>query len=261
MASLVGVGPRDAVCKPNFFNEDGTEKTALDRVVDLNKKADGAFRSLQLLEKITRVIVLILQRLGSDMAKFFEGLAGKLSLAWAMLTIPRLPEVTKKAGLAIVEWIRCSAGALDQRRDSTQKVHDVADAAATWGYAGALVAGSAALERVARVPDLLSGVTDMAMAAEDWSLAKRHVEVIQAQPNSNRDLHNLFVDTMRHALIRLVKAICSVVSGVLGLWVLAFGGPALPAAGLLAISLASTIAALSAHFFKETRPIVEFFKK
>jgi hypothetical protein len=60
----------------------------------------------------------------------------------------------------------------------------------------------------------------------------------------------------------VVKSVASVASGVLGLLVLAFGGPVLPAWALLALSLTSTVAAVTNHFFKETRTQekVEFFK-
>lgn len=252
-----------AIPNPSLLNKDGTKKSALDHVVEYTKTANGAFRCLQFLERVTKAVVLVLKEMGSSMVAFFEKLAGGFGLAWAMLTIPRLPEVTKAAKKAIVEWITPPREApVDGKRDKVEKLHQIADVAAAWGYAGSLVAGSMAIKNMADVPNLISDVTDLQMAAQDWRLSKEHVKIIDAQDPNEGPVHDRFVYTMRLALIKMVKAISSVVSGVLGLMVLALGGPVLPAAVLLGISLISTISAVSAHFFQETMPFekVDFFK-
>lgn len=238
-------------------------KSNLDHVIDFFKSSNGAFRCLQFLERVTKVAVLVLKEMGSSMVGFFDDLAGKFGLAWQMLTIPRLPEVTKKAKDAVAEWLNPPAVApLDAKRDKVEKVHDLADAAAAWGYAGSLVAGSISIKNTADVFNLVADVTDLQMAAQDWWLSKKHLEIIDVQNPDNAPVHNRFVDTMRWALIKMVKAISSVVSGVIGLMVLALGAPILPVPVLVALGMIATTAAISAHFFKEKSPfeMVDYFK-
>lgn len=248
---------------PATKNKDGTEKSTLDHMVTWLKETGGAFRELQLFERVCRAASMVLKEMGSTMSDFFADLGSKLSLAWAMLTIPRIPSVTQTAWKAIVDWGAPAVGPVTSAsRDVIQKVHDIAEAMAAWGYGLSLVLGDSTLKTVADVPDLVSNVTDLSMASEDYSLAKQHLEYINTNHADQGALQERFMDTMREALIRIVKSVASVASGVLGLLVLAFGGPVLPAAVLLALGLTSTIAAVTNHFFKETRTQekVEFFK-
>ena len=99
----------------------------------------------------------------------------------------------------------------------------------------------------------------MVGAAEDYGTAGKYLEQIDANQAA---LKERFADTQKEALLRLVKSVASVVSGALGLLVLAFGGPILPAAALLVISLTSTIFAMTSYFYKETRnyDLVKFFE-
>jgi hypothetical protein len=255
----------EAVSNPNLLNKDGTKKSTLDHVIEFCKSANGAFRVLQFLERVTKIAILVLKEMGSSMVKFCEDLAGKLGVAWGMMGIARLPDVSKKAWNAVTEWINPPALApVDANRDKIEKLHDIADATAAWGYAGSLVAGNIALKNMADIPNLVADVTDLQTSTQDWYLAKKHVEAIDTQPRNmgNDAIHNLFASKMQYSLIAMIKAISSVVGGVLGLLVLAMGGPILPAAILVAISMTSTISAIAKHFFEETREykMPDFFK-
>lgn len=252
-----------AIPNPSLKNKDGSPRSTWDHIVEYTKSANGAFRCLQFLERVTKLAVLVLKEMGSAMVGFFEDLAGKFGLAWAMLTLPRLPEVTKNAKKAICDWSKTPEGpATNATRDKIQKIHDIADATAAWGYAGSLLANNPAIKNMADIPNLVSDMTDLSMAAEDWSLAREHLKHVQAQGTANAPIQERFIDKMRESMLKMVKAVASVVSGVLGLLVLAFGGPVLPAIVLIAIGLTATVAAMTAHFFKETRTsdMVDFHK-
>jgi hypothetical protein len=238
-------------------------RSGWDHVIEYLKTSNGAFRMLQLFERVAKACSQVLQEMGSAMSVFFDDVASKCGLAWAALTLPRLPDVTKKAWEAISKWSEpCEGVAANSTRGILQKIHDVADAMAAWGYGLSLIFSSSALKNAADVPNFVGDVTDLSMATEDYSLAKKYLEFIPTNTPNSTKVHNRFVDTMREALLRIIKAVASVVSGAFGLLVLAFGGPVLPGAALLAISLTSTIAAMSAHFFKETmeHEKVDFFK-
>ncbi len=179
-----------------------------------------------------------------------------------MLTIPRLPSVTKTAWEAIANPKPDQGPAANATRGITQRIHDVADGAAAWGYGLSLLFNSSALKNAADVPNFVGDLTDLSMASEDYTLAKKHLEYINTNATNNAGLQTRFMETMREALLRVVKAVSSVVSGALGLLVLAFGGPILPATAALAMSLFSTMSAMSCYFYKETADskMVEFFK-
>ncbi len=252
-----------AIPNSNLKNKDGSDKSTLDHVVDFTKSANGAFRLFQFLERVTKAVVLVLKELGNKLAGFFEALAGKFLLAWTAMTLPRLPELTQAAKKAIVDWSKPPEGpATNATRSKIEKIHVIADATAAYGYAASWILSNPALQKAADAANLVNDATDMSMAAEDWSLARDHLKHIDKKNAAMAPVYQRFQDTMKHAFIKLVKAVCSVVTGVLGLMVLAFGGPILPAAILVAISLTSTVAAMAAHFFKETSAyeLVDFHK-
>lgn len=244
------------------FPNPNRARSCSEHVIEYLKTANGAFRELQLFERIAKAASLMLKEMGDAMAVFFDEVASKLGIAWGMLTIPRLPEVTKKAWEAFT--VTPAPGPISSAsRGIFQKIHDIAEAIAAWGYGLSLLLGNTPLKNAADVPNFVADVTDLSMASEDYFLAQKHLEYINTNAQDNGALQKRFVDTMREAFLRIVKAVSSVVSGALGLLVLAFGGPVVPGAVLLAFGLTSTIASLSAHFFKEmASPYekVEFFK-
>ncbi len=253
-----------AIPNEDLKNKDGSKKSKLDRIVDFTKLANGAFRVLQFLERVAKLAFHILQKMGSALASFFEKVAGKLSVAWAMLTIPRLPEVTQTAKKAVSNWSKPSQGPVPTSafRDKTQKIHDIADATASWGYAGSLVLSNPAIKNAADIPDLVANVTELKMATEDWSLAREGLKFVNANDSKNRLIQQRFVDKTQHALIKIVKAVASVLSGVIGLIALTYGTTLFSPVTLVGIGLVSTVAAIVAHFFEKTRSLelIDFHK-
>ncbi|MBX7067250.1 MAG: hypothetical protein K1X28_08470 [Parachlamydiales bacterium] len=234
------------------------ERTAMDHIIEGNRGSYIVYRTLQLMDRVCKAAAMVFE----SISDFLSGLAGKLSTAWAFLILPRLPEVTKNAWEAIKTWGTVEGPEGYALRGHVKRVHDIADCSASWCYAGSLVLGSTPLKNAGDVFDFGSHTTDLSMAAEDHSMAGKHLEHIQANHANNQALIERFAETKKEALLRMIKSIASVVSGALGLLVLAFGGPVLPAAALLAISTAATVFALIAHFYKETATYkpVKFFE-
>lgn len=237
----------------------GARRTALDQVLEFNKSANGAYRVLQLIEKVSKAASLVLTELGSELSVYFTELAGKVGIASSFLAIPRLPDVTKKAWEALTTW-----GAVDgpegyPLRGHVKSAHDVFDCSATWGYVLSLITNSTPVKNVADVFSFGSDVTGLSMAAEDYGVAGKYLEQIDSQ---QVELKERFEDTKKDALLRLAKEVISAVSGAIGLLVLAFGSPILPAPVLLTLSLTSLVFAMSSWFFRESRnyELVKFFE-
>lgn len=238
-----------AVLNPN------AGKSSLQQVTDFLASASGSFRSLQIAEKVCRLASLAFQQMGSSSSTYYDSLAGRLQGAWIMLTLPRLPDVTKRALDAVVGLLDRST-LTNAGRTTADQVHDIFEAGAAWSYAGAIFGASTL--NAGSVCTLGADTLDLASAAEDISSAGRHLAAASLDLEAQTNL----VHTQRYAMIKLAKSIASVVSGTLGLMVLAFGGPVVPALALLALGLISSISAVTAHFYKETAPykMVDFTK-
>lgn len=239
------------------------KRSLMGHIVAFLEKANGAFRDLQLLERLSKAISMVLERMGNNLSLWFDAFAIKLNIAWTMLSIPRLPEVTQKAWRALTNWVAPALGPIPSAsRVVHQKIHDVAEALATWGYSIALAFGNLSFKTAADVPQLVVDITDLSMAGQDYVLANQHLEILDANHPKDFPLRERFVNKATESFIQMIKSAASVLSAVAGLLVLALGGPILPAAFFLALGLTATIAAISKHFFKETREqeSVDFFK-
>lgn len=229
-------------------------KTPLEHLASYTGSSLGAFRVLQGLDKTTRLFVQVLKEMGHTATERYSEVAGKLGCAWGALSIPRLFEVTDTALKTLRKWhVTFKGPVATEARDRVQKINNLFDFASCYLWSAFWFGGQTTVMRAAEVVNLGADVTDLNMAAEDWSLSKEYLGQLNSQPNPNEALSQRLADTTRYHLIKMAKATCSVFSGVVGLLVLTFGGPVLPALTLMTISLASTVFAASAHFFKETR--------
>ncbi|HSX11121.1 MAG TPA: hypothetical protein VLF94_05355 [Chlamydiales bacterium] len=250
----------------DFTPQERNPGRLFDRVVSFAKSSYGSFRVLQLLERVARAAVYVLKAMGNvatTTIEYVEKRAGDLGKAWQLLIVTRCIEVTRSAKKAIVEWIHPDPlhPPVDANRDKVQKVHEIAEAAAAYGYFTSWFAGSTPLRNVADTANLVSDVTDLQMAAQDWYLAKKHLEIVDKDYAGQPAAHNQFAYTMRHAFIKIVKAVTSVTTGVLGLMALALGTAFVSPVFLLGCGIVATTAAMWAHFYKESRSLdtVDFF--
>ena len=240
----------------------GYDRPMFEHGIEYCKSASGAFRVLQLYDKICKVISMVLKELGSNLAPFYSGLSSKFGGASAFLTFPRLLDATNEAQKAIATW-GTDAGSGDLiSRGRMSRFHTIADSLAAWLYAFSMIFESMPLKNAADVCDFTSSVTDLTMVTENCNKAESFLEYIGDNDASNAELKSCVESTITEARLRRVKSAASVISGALGLFALALGGPVLPATVLLVISLTSTIFAIVAHFYKVTTPykVVNFFE-
>lgn len=232
-------------------------RTLMEHIVEANKSSYIVFRSLQLLEKVSRAASMAFD----STSDFFKSLSGKLVGAWTWLILPRLPEVTQKAWKAITHWGAVEGPEGSVLRSHVEGIHALAEFGSSWCHAVSLVFGGPA-KHVGDVCDLACNSTDLVMSAGEFNLAANHLDHIKASHADNQALIDRFSETRNEALLRLMKAIFSVAGTALGLTALYFGGPVLAPPVLLAISLASTLLALTAYGYKQTAAYqpVKFFE-
>ncbi len=235
------------------------KKTCYKHLVDYAGTANGAFRILQLMDKVNRVVVEALISVGSTLKDAFEGFGKKLTVAWTMLAIPHLFGVWKKCKESVQTLTSPILGERAvQIRTATEATRDIAETAAVSLYVASMVTGNNTLKICGDIPDLVTNVIDGQTAAQDWNEARKASLIA----NIPVETQTALVGTQRYAFLKLVKSVCSIATGVLGLSVLALGGPVLPAIVLLMLSLASTAFSMASHFYKETAAYqpIKFFE-
>lgn len=238
------------------------EKSVNEHTISFAGTSNAVFRCFQVLERVTKLVVEALKWTGSSLVGVYEKLAAKFLVAWTSTSVFRLPEVTTRAIKSINEVNAAEKDVpADFARKAVKAVHDSSEAAAMWLYSASFFLAHPAWKTAGDVPDLISNATDLQMNAEDWHLASQVAKKAVAQ-NSPIEVEKAVVHTQRNSFIKMLKAACSVASGVLGLAALAMGVSLLPAVALITISLSSTIFALMSHFYQETAPykMIDFFQ-
>ncbi|HSX25780.1 MAG TPA: hypothetical protein VLE89_02080 [Chlamydiales bacterium] len=249
-----------------YLDENGGVVSRKNHFIDFSESANGAFRILQFFERITRAATEILDKLGSSMKGFFKGLAGKFTLAWTMLTIPRLPSVTRhmlaswknlkeKEGPGTMPGAYC--------RKVLESVDKSADATAMYLYAISLVSGSTAFKIAGDVPDLVHNVAGATTGAQDHLKASK---ILQSAVEAGADvrIQKGLKDTKKLTFFTTMKAVCSAVTTVFALSLLALGGPLMPAIAMILVALAGTCFAGAAGVFEagmQFKPIKFFDTK
>lgn len=232
-------------------------QTAFDHFEAFEKSSNGAFRFIQLLAKVASAVAMFFEYIGDACASLFASMAHKLNVTWGLIGISRLPTVTKDCWKALTSWGTVEGPEGYPLRGHVKRTHDVADCAAAWLYTGSSLLDSTPLRNIAETFNATSDVADLITSGEDWSMADRHIEHMDANNLSNAAVKKRFEETKTEAAIRFFKAAASVTGACLGFFAIATGS-----AVLLAISIASTIFAMAAHFYKETATYkpVRFFE-
>lgn len=246
----------------NLKNAD-VNKPLSEKLTDYFNTSFGAFRCLQGIERILKLAAQILKNLGSKLARPLEGLSSKMANAWQFLAIPRLFEVVPKMKKAAKEWFNPPPVlTASTNRKRLEQLHDIADGAATCGYVGSLVTSSQVLKNFADIPDLVSQVTDLTMAKEDWALSLDHLKALDTSDPKTEEIRKRFISKLHNSFFRLLKAVSSVSSAVLGLMALWVGGPHVPALGMISLGLISTYSSIAVYFHKKTSPWedIDFYK-
>lgn len=226
-------------------------RSALDHLVEYGKELSGAFRIVQTWEKTAKVAAMVFAEFSSALSPFFEDLSNRIGAALKWFAVPRLAGLTKNAWKAVTTWGGSLRGPqYTERRGHTKNIHDVAEWAASLGYVASVVFNSTPIKNMADIPNLVVDVTDLAQAGEDYWITGHHLRQVE---EVHPVLKARFAATQQEALIRIIKTVTSLASGVFGILALVLGKPLVPAVVLLGLSVTSMLSAMWAHFFKETR--------
>lgn len=232
-------------------------RPAVEHVNAYLKETNGAFRFLQLIQRITSLVAISLKEAGNSMAHAVDQFAGKLSTGCSVLIFSRLLDVSLKSKRAVTNWSGNFTGPL-AKREMLERVHDIVDANASWGYASFIVTSHPICKKVADIHTLAADVTDLAMAAQDFQAAQVHLNALGKKDGTNDQLHDQITHTMRSTCFKVVKSVIAMFTGVLALMSIGLG---LHMSGLLA--LVGTICAMGSHFWQEVKnpyEKIEFYK-
>jgi hypothetical protein len=238
-------------------------------------KATGAFRILQLAEKVLKATSEILEKLGNAAAGNFKELAGKFAIAWTTMGVARIPKVTTDFMKSFGE-ARKSTGpaALWKYLEVTKSG---CDAVATYCYAGSLFAGQPALKVAGDAWDLGNNTCGAVLESKTVSsantlltLAKKEIQSVQTEINQLGETGGDLLAAKRNQLgilggvknglkltkdaswLNLAKAISSIFGAVIGLSVLAFGGPVITALALTAVSIFGICCSMRSSYITDT---------
>ncbi len=247
-----------------YAAEDGKKKGCFTRFLDYAKEASGVFRLFQVGQRVCSAAVEILKKFGSSMSEFFKKLGAKFMLAWTILTIPRVPIVMKdfvEACKKLKNKPQPGEHPGTQARRRMEAVKHGFDAGAAVLYSANVVTGNPTIKVVADGLDLVNNVADCQLNAQtlanaNKTLAKAKVEKVDGQ------VQEALKKTAKHAFLKTMKAVCSIAGGVLGLAMIAFGWPVLPALLLIGVSLASTVFAMWSTLYENgsRTEMVDFYK-
>lgn len=226
------------------------DKSPLEQIKDFTGKSQGAVRTLALGQQTIKLVNAINTAAGS--APVLKELESKLGAGRSVLAIPYLPIVVDNARKSVEESVENpnDTQLLLKAVRNTSEATAVATAVGgllfpTLGkFAGPFAFGEDATDVVIRSRDL---VHCNAMLAE----IDRREEVTETRVT--KEVKVAVSDTKAFTLMRLIKAVCGAVAGFFGLGLLATGFSAPLAIALCLISLVSTVSALTAEFFKESR--------
>ncbi len=240
-------------------------KSALDQVIEWIKTPGSDYRFFKSMDEYAKLGSLVSKELESQNVALFDDVSSKAGLTAGMLGLRRLPELTKNAWTALVVGAKDEGRVVEEdgkeKRVLLQNVRDVTEAAAAWLYAVALFASkptATTAKELARVPDLVTNVADLAKNGQDLILAKKYRDSIPEDAGQiHKSLRQRFSDKMTGTLLSMTKGIISVVTAVFAMLSIALSPATLVAAGCI-----STTAALASHFFMATRECkeVQFFK-
>src|SRR5438105_7025656 len=158
------------------YEKDGTTvKSSLNQVTAFTESGYGMFRTLQVLGKTGNAVSMGLKEYQMpDMAAKVDKICGNLNTAANWTLIPHLPKVTQNAYNAV--WGEKKGQSVSEKRDRLKVVHDLADCGAAWSYTGLMVTGDVGLKHIGDGFSLVSDMTDLECAREDYCYSKRLLE-------------------------------------------------------------------------------------
>ncbi|EKE08737.1 MAG: hypothetical protein ACD_17C00020G0006 [uncultured bacterium] len=238
------------VSNPDYASPEGKPFGWFHHLVNYTQTASGAFRCLQLGDRVLQLVSLVLERFGNTLSEYFGAIANRLGTACSMMNCARLPQTTREG------WASLREGWQGSRSAFIERIQKIADAAASWLYAAAVFLPNVMTS--ANVVNLFADVYSVVIAATDINEAhsQKQQQVVVEGAKDIPPIVNRLSYTMKEAFMRLVAKVSSIVTSVSGLMALSSGGPSLllPLPTIL-LKLVSTLSAMGAHFYTKTRDL------
>jgi hypothetical protein len=206
---------------------------------DYAAKAIGAFRSLQVVRGVCKLWN------GTNIAPspVVKNLEDGAGAAMTGLGIVRIPSATQDAIGRVVDLTKNDGVALD--RKVALLVKDGSDALTTWIYSASYLTGASTFLGVARVADLAGDGADFGLSVDDYSKA------VDCEAAASGDVKAAFTHSKNYYMLRIAKAVTSVVSAILALIFFVTGAQIVSVTALIVLSLVSALLAIRRDMYKE----------
>lgn len=214
-------------------------KSFLGHFGDYTGKAIGAFRALQVIKGVSKLWNEVVPN-HSPVVKSLENGTGA---AMAGLGIVRLPSATSDAVGRVVDLAKDNGVSIDRKVGLAIK--DVTDAVTTWIFSAMFLTGKATFVPVAQFADLAGDTADLAISAADYKKAAA------CEAASSGDIKEAFTHTKNYNMLRIAKAVVSVVSALLAVMSLLAGAQLISTVSLILISLTSALLAIRRDVYKD----------
>ncbi len=258
-AGAGAINIRDHVYEPGKPKD--LDKTWVDYLVGYNKEAAGAFRVVQCFERVCKLAAMVFEEMSSALLDF----AAKCATTMGLLNIIRLPKVLSDSYDALTTFGDVKGPEGHPFRATANRLHTLFDAAAACCYAGFMLLSNLVLKHAGEVFTFVADTINVGQAGEDYCKADELLAIVKREQPTNVDLQEQFEVTKKDALIRMAKAVFSFVCGIFALSILFFKTALVAPEVALVVSLAATVCAMWAYFYREVntdagRAPFEFFK-
>lgn len=231
------------------------EDSFVKHVMDYMNSSVGVFRTLQISQKVIKLGSEVVRAFGRVPSIVFNRLDHNLGVSIGALGLPRIPATTI-AAISSLSHLREGPDVHFFRRVIVA-VRDAMDAIATCGYASMFISGSLVLRPVAQATEMVHDCADLHLSYADYNTA------FVRETEATGDAKLALAHTKRYNLLRVLKAVVSLATGILGLILLATGVTLFPAIALILIFMTSTIFAIVRDLHKESGrfKVIDFGKR
>jgi hypothetical protein len=239
--------------------------TAAKQLKAFTSQSLGAFRVINQLQQVIKTLNQFLTKAGSrPVLKEFESTLG---VGKSVLAIPYIPGVTD-AAVQAWEDLKAKDGQAPAHfeKKAAVAVRQTSEMASVWLFAANLPLRSmmpllsTPITTVATVFGTLEDTTDIGIRAYDVKkciemdvLAEQSMNNPRVEKRATNEVKQAISDTKTHAMMRLAKAVCASVGGILGLAMMATGVALIPGIALAILSLGAASFAIGSDFYKESR--------
>lgn len=234
--------PAIVVDKSWISDNERESLTLQSNVLGYAQRASGATKMIQMVQKPLKLVHEFQKQSGITPSALTLGLEGKLSTGVAALNIPRLPGVTVDAKQAFVTMDDLEGMTLTRKIGRT--ISTIFDAISTYCYCIMFVKPIPIVGAVAQAVDLTSDLATLPMDYSDYQEASR------LESEVTGPVKDAFAHSRKYYMLCVAKDVAAIAGAVLGLLLL----PIMPVIGLISLSLAGTILAISKDLLKASGP-------